>query len=130
MDHARPVRSDAGATLTWHVGRYQVLPRHRVDVERKRMCDSLFTLAHLFRLSSRVPRTSIALSLSSLRSCRATLVSPCFCTMGDTPLHNIAPMCAILALPLPSPSPRYRRCQRQQVDDVYHLGFIIMQLFC
>lgn len=57
MDRARLVRSDAGATLTWHVGRYQVLPRHRVDAERRRMCDSrsLLTLVHPFRLSSRHP---------------------------------------------------------------------------
>lgn len=54
MDRARPVRSDAGATLTWHVGRYQVLPRHRVDAERRRMCDSRSPSrpAHPFPLSS------------------------------------------------------------------------------
>lgn len=54
---ARPVRSDAGATLTWHVGRYQVLPRHRVDAERRRMCDSrspFHPLAHPFRLATRL----------------------------------------------------------------------------
>lgn len=27
----------AGATLTWHVGRYQVLPRRRVDADPRRM---------------------------------------------------------------------------------------------
>lgn len=85
-------------------------------------------LPSLLSSSFHVPRTAIALSLSSLRSCRATLVSPRFCTRGDTPLRSIAPVCATLALPLPSPSPHYHRCRRQQVDDVYRLGFAIMQL--
>ena len=31
------VRGVAGATLTWHVRRYQVLPRRRVDADRWRM---------------------------------------------------------------------------------------------
>lgn len=94
-----------GATLTWHVGRYQVLPRHRVDAERRRMCDrsprpsfpSSITLFiplvfGISLLSFTVLSTcrSFALSRFSLPSCaraaHTTLVSPRFCTRGDTPL--------------------------------------------
>jgi len=131
MDRARPVRSDAGATLTWHVGCYQVLPRHRVDAERRRMCDSRFplTLALLSPfVSSFVSLLMLRalLSLFSLCSCHATLVSPRFCTRGDTSLCSITPMCATLVLLLPSPS-HYHGCRRQQVDDVYRLGIATMQ---
>lgn len=129
MDRARPVRSDAGATLTWHVGRYQVLPRHRVDAERRRMCDSRspLTLAYPFRLTTRLPLV-LRVLLSPYRFppyARATLVSLRFCTRGDTPLCSIAPTCATLTLP--PPSPHYHRCRRQQVDDVYRLGIATMQ---
>jgi len=108
------VPSDAGATLTWHVGRYQVLPRHRVDAERRRMCDSPSPL-NPFRLSSPLLSSpllssrlvflscsacsaTIALSLSSLHSCR----HPRFCTRGDTSLYSITSTYATLALPPPS----------------------------
>lgn len=85
----------SGATLTWHVGRYQVLPRHRVDAERRRMCDRsprprppLPSTVTLFIPLLYIPLLS--LSRSSLptyaRAAHITLVTPRFCTRGDTPL--------------------------------------------
>lgn len=102
----------SGATLTWHVGRYQVLPRHRVDAERRRMCDR-FPSSSLSFLHRPLPLSSLrfflpllpcslrassslflslflALSHSFLssyaRAAHTTLVSLHFCTRGDTPL--------------------------------------------
>lgn len=143
MDRARPVRGDAGATLTWHVGRYQVLPRHRVDAERRRMCDSrclpppslaLPPSADPFRLSSRLPlrapRAAITLSLFSLCSRRVNPRLSFVFARGEIHPCVVSPR---RAPPLhyhrhpPPPSPHYHHCWRQQVDDVYRLGIATMQ---
>lgn len=116
----------SGATLTWHVGRYQVLPRHRVDAERRRMCDRSprppfpssvtlfvplllrfsFFFYHALSLSFFLPFSHSSLP-SCARAAHTTLVSPRFLHEGRyTPaVVSRLDVCATLApSPLPSQS--------------------------
>lgn len=100
----RATQGGADATLTWHVGCCQVLPRHRVDAERWRMCDrvrrlSPFILDSCFLLHSTTYLPSFALSLfcPHLYVYRTVLLStlPSLFVIGEryTSAWGIIPMC-------------------------------------
>lgn len=83
----RAARGGAGATLTRHVGCCQVLPRHRVDAERWRMCGRVCpSFLPSFRTPQPLLARPAALLSARIRVCGVLLVSLRFCIGGYTPV--------------------------------------------
>lgn len=109
----------AGATLTWHVGRYQVLPRRRVDADPRRMRG----LPTTPRRSPPPARRTFAPHHSSLRDLPPS-PRPLFCRTGKRhrgalpfPRHlsprTCVPPSFAPAPPFPEAAPTPSTCYQQ-----------------